>query len=104
MEQIEPVGAVANERRIILNPGIRPGSPEEKFELILGRLSHDEADAANESGGLIFRQSAAGKAPEPKADERDDAQWDKRIGNVGELRECFVLWKLGMGQQRDRPI
>ena len=104
VKQIEPVGAVANERRIILNPGVRPRSSENKFELIFGRLGHDEADAANKRGGVNFRQSPAGQAPEAKANERDDGQWDEWIGNVSQPRECIMMGKLHMDEPSNRLI
>ena len=82
-----------------MNPGVWPSSPENKFELILGRFGHDEADAAKESRDVNMRQRPAEKAPEPKADERDEGQWDKWIGTVGQLSEYIAVRKPHMDQQ-----
>jgi len=55
VKKIEPVDPVVNERGIVVNPCIWPGSAEDEFELGLGRFGNDEANAAKERAFLASR-------------------------------------------------
>ena len=98
MKEIEPVSAIMNERRVVLDPGLWPTSSENKFELSFDRFSHDDADAASECDGLTLQQKAAGQVQERKSNERDNGQRDKRIRNVVQPRKWFIMGNLRMGK------
>jgi hypothetical protein len=59
---------------------------------------------ANKGGRVVFRQGPTGHGPQPEIKKCDDGQRNKRFWNVGELRERFVVRKVDVDKQRDRPI
>ena len=55
MEWIESENTVLDEGRIVSNPGFRPSSSEQEFELVFGSLGNDDAQATDEGNRLMVR-------------------------------------------------
>src|SRR5436305_8513522 len=48
MKRVKSVDAVANEGRIVANPGLGPRTAEQKLELVLDRARDDETERAQQ--------------------------------------------------------
>src|SRR5438067_786111 len=100
MEGVEPIGAVANERRIVTHPGFRPRAPECEFQLILYRIGDRETGSSERCNRLHLGQRAAEQRVQAYRGEgkQDDRRYD--LGNVCELCEEVIALQLRMGEKR----
>jgi hypothetical protein len=104
MEEIEAVGAVAQERRVVISERVGPGAAEHELEMDLGQFRDDQAQAAEKRAILQARKGTARQVHQPEDDENDDGERHHRIGRVSERCEGFGTRHRVVEKQRDRPV